>query len=397
MPQQSTKGPRLTIIGGGAAGFFLAVNVKRMVPTLEVTICERRRKVLAKVEVSGGGRCNCTNTFEEIGDLRQAYPRGASLLKRLFRRFGPKETYEWFERHGVPLTVQEDQCVFPQAQDSHAIIDCLVGEARRLGVRIRTDCEIDVNALLDGEASDHPCFADADFVAVTIGGTPRRNGCVPSLFTFNIHDEALQRLMGTVVEDCIVSIPGTKMRAQGALLVTHWGMSGPAILRLSSYAARMLADNEYRLPLIVNWVGETNAEEVRGALVACLGENAQKQMANIRPFGLPSRLWEYLLRKASVADKRCAEASRKDINRLTELLTADPYSIAGRCHHKEEFVTCGGVSIDDVDRDTLESKRTPNLFFAGEVLDIDGITGGFNLQAAWTTAYTVAEAIRDRV
>lgn len=415
MPQQSTKGLRLTIIGGGAAGFFLAVNVKRMVPSLDVTICEKRRKVLAKVEVSGGGRCNCTNTFEEITDLRQAYPRGASLLKRLFRRFGPKETYEWFENHGVPLTVQEDQCVFPQAQDSHAIINCLVGEARRLGVRIRTDCKVDVSALLDDNASDHACFADADFVALTIGGTPRRNGCVPSLFTFNIHDEALHRLMGTVVEDCIVSIPGTKMRAQGALLITHWGMSGPAILRLSSYAARHLAETGYRSPLLINWTGETNADTVRDQLTTLLHQNPQKQLSNLRPFNLPTRLWEYLTEKATAptkrcADisqhspnrhtdisqqtpKRCADISKKELNRLTELLTADPYTIASRCHYKDEFVTCGGVPLDTIDKTTLASLTTPHIYYAGEVLDIDGVTGGFNLQAAWTTAHTVAQAI----
>ena len=403
-PTQQTPAKRLAIIGGGAAGFFLAINVKRMVPGLDVTIFEKRSKVLAKVAVSGGGRCNCTNTFRDITDLKQAYPRGAQLLKRLFRRFGPQDTYRWFEEHGVPLVVQDDQCVFPQAQDSRAIIDCFIGEARRLGVKILLNTPI-----------DDPASLPHDFIAVTIGGTPKAAGCVPSLFTFNIDDPRLHNLMGTVVDNAIASIPGTKLRAQGALLITHWGMSGPAILRLSSYAARHLAETGYRSPLLINWTGETNADTVRDQLTTLLHQNPQKQLSNLRPFNLPTRLLEYRTEKASAptkrcADisqhspnrhtdisqqtpKRCADISKKELNRLTELLTADPYTIASRCHYKDEFVTCGGVPLDTIDKTTLASLTTPHIYYAGEVLDIDGVTGGFNLQAAWTTAHTVAQAI----
>lgn len=375
---------KLAIVGGGAAGFFLAVNVKEIVPQLDVTIFEKQKKVLAKVEISGGGRCNCTNTFAEISDLKQAYPRGAGLLKRLFKQFGPKDAYQWFEDHGVPLVVQEDQCVFPKAQDSHAIINCFLNETRRLGVKLRL-----------GEKVDNPevLLNEYDYVAVTVGGTPSKEGCVPSLFTFNINDPALKGLMGTVVEGAIASIPGTKMRAQGPLLITHWGMSGPAILKLSSYAARYLADNDYQSPLLVNWAGETNAEEVHSHIINIIEDNPQKQIDNVRPYGLPSRLWDYLLAKASLKGKRCSELGKKGVNRLTDLLTNDVYAIASRCHYKDEFVTCGGISLDSVDKVTLESKTTPNMFYAGEVLDIDGITGGFNFQAAWTTAWAVAKGI----
>ena len=375
---------KLAIVGGGAAGFFLAINAKELMPTLDVTIFERQQKVLAKVEISGGGRCNCTNTFEGVSDLRQVYPRGATLLKRLFKQFGPADAYAWFERHGVPLTVQDDHCVFPEAQDSHAIIDCFLREAHRLGVNLQLGAKVEDAAAL---------LADFDFVAVTIGGTPHAEGCVPSLFTFTIHDAALTALMGLVVEGTVVSIPATKFRCEGPLLITHWGMSGPAILKLSSHAARHLAECGYRAPLLVNWTGETNTEVVRQKLQALLEQNALRQVENVHPYGLQARLWAYLLAKAQLQGRRCNEVGKKGLNRLTELLCNDSYAIAGRSAWKDEFVTCGGVSLESVDKLTLESKTTPGLFYAGEVLDIDGVTGGFNFQAAWTTAYAVAKGI----
>ncbi len=387
----------LAIIGGGAAGFFLAVNVKEMMPELQVTIYEQQQRPLKKVEISGGGRCNCTNTFAEVTDLKKVYPRGAALLKRLFKVFGPADAYRWFESHGVPLVAQEDQCVFPKAQDSHAIINCLMGEARCRGVRLLTGTKVaDIESL----------FAEHDYVAVTVGGVSK--GCaasgfwnvddeltplVPSLFTLSIDDAALTSLTGTVVEHAMASIPGTKWQSQGPLLITHWGMSGPAILKLSSYASVFLAEAQYRSPLLVNWVGDTNAERVRESVENTLDGNGQKLIDNVRMFGLQSRLWHYLLAKSQVQGKRCSELGRKGVNRLVNVLTNDAYAIAGRSAHKDEFVTCGGVSLDSVNKNTLESKSHPHLYYAGEVLDIDGITGGFNFQAAWTTAYVVAKAI----
>jgi len=385
---------RTAIIGGGAAGFFCAINLKEMVAPMEVTIFERAPQVLRKVEISGGGRCNCTNSFAEVSDLSQVYPRGHRLLKRLFKSFGPQDAYQWFEQHGVKLITQEDQCVFPLSQDSHTIINMFLSEARRLGIQVRTSQK--VNTLEE--------LQDYDFIVVTTGGQPTVNGLawlnhpieqpVPSLFTFQINDKALQSLMGTVIEEATVFIPGTKMRASGPLLITHWGMSGPAILRLSSYAARILADHNYHLPLNINWVS-SKENEVLEELHSLIIQHPMKQVVSIRPFALPSRLWNYLAEKClgQRATYRWKDLNTKEINRLANLLTNDSYQIAGRAPFKDEFVTCGGVSLAAVDANTLESKHLNRLFFAGEVLDIDGVTGGFNFQAAWTTAYTVAHAI----
>lgn len=378
---------RNAIVGGGAAGFFCAIRLKELMPEAEVTIFEQQHKVLAKVEISGGGRCNCTNTFRDVTDLSQVYPRGSKLLKRLFKQFGPRDAFQWFESHGVPLTVQDDQCVFPAAQDSHAITGCFLSLCRRHGVRIVTGMKIaDPKALL----------TDFDNVIVTIGGTPHGEGCVPSLFTFNIPDKALHDLMGLVVENAIASIPGTKFRTEGALLITHWGMSGPAILKLSSHAARHLAEVCYRSPLAINWTAESNAETVRSEVSILMQQNQSRIIDNVRPYNLQSRLWLYLLTKVGIAGRRISEIGRKQLNRLVELLTNDQYTISSRCHYKDEFVTCGGVPLSSVNPVTLEDRSTPHLYYAGEVLDIDGITGGFNLQAAWTTADAVARGIVEK-
>ena len=381
---------RTAIVGGGAAGFFLAINLKELMPTMEVTIFEKSKKVLAKVEVSGGGRCNCTNSFENVRDLSQVYPRGHRLMKRLFKTFDYRDAYAWFENHGVRLVTQEDACVFPASQDSHTIINTFLLYAKRLGVEILTEHKI---TSLDE-------LADYDYIAVTTGGnTASMVGvpaieAVPSLFTFSIADEALRALMGTVVEDATAYIPGTSFKASGPLLITHWGMSGPAILRLSSYAARELHDHQYQMPLAVNWCSEKDAA-VQAELQTIIAQHPQKQLATIRPFNLPSRLWSYLLEKTlgERAQLRWQHLNQKDLNRLTNCLCNDHYQIAGRAAFKDEFVTCGGVDLSSVDPNTLESKHLPRVFFAGEVLDIDGVTGGFNFQAAWTTAYVVAQAI----
>lgn len=391
---------RTAIIGGGAAGFFSAIELKASVPDMEVTIFERGKKVLAKVEISGGGRCNCTNSFRDVTDLKQVYPRGAGLLKRLFKQFGPKDAYKWFEDHGVPLVTQDDQCIFPKAQDSHVIIDCFMQEARRLGIGIKYGYKIDATEL-------ERIRKDYDYVIMTIGGLASGIDSsplailkdsvippVPSLFTFSITDKMLHDLMGVVVEDATVCIPGTKFKAQGPLLITHWGMSGPAILKLSSHGARFMNENGYKFPILVNWTGEHDMEMVKEYIKDIIQENRQKLLSSYRPYGLQQRLWDYLITKLS---KQCrwGELGKKDINRLVDILFNDRYEVAGRCAFKDEFVTCGGVSLDAVDKNTLESKAIPNLYFAGEVLDIDGVTGGFNFQAAWTTGYAVAKAIQN--
>ena len=393
---------KTAIIGGGAAGFFLAINLKEMVPEMGVTIFERGKRVLTKVEISGGGRCNCTNSFAEVSDLQDVYPRGHRLMKRLMKGFSHEDAYRWFEAHGVKLTTQEDQCVFPMSQDSHTIINCFTAEAKRQGVEVSTETKI--------ESLDD--VSDYDFIAVTTGGQPKAERLqwlaekgheieepVPSLFTFRIDDEKLHALMGTVVTHATAMIPGTKLRAEGPLLITHWGMSGPAILKLSSYGARLLAEQQYKAKLAVNWtcLRDTEVMEALGELmVRC----AQKQLTSVAPWGLPTRLWAYLAAKClgERANGRWGSLNKKELNRLANMLSGgDGYELAGRAAFKDEFVTCGGVALQAVNPATLESKHVPGLYFAGEILDIDGITGGFNFQAAWTTAYTVAQAISKKM
>ena len=392
---------KTAVIGGGAAGFFLAVNLKEAVPEMAVTIFERSNRVLSKVAVSGGGRCNCTNTFADVRDLSAVYPRGHRLMKRLFKTFDYRDAYAWFEHHGVPLVVQEDQCVFPAAQDSKAIIDCFLSLARRYQIEIRQGEKISSLAEL----------SDYDFVAVTTGGSPTGEGLkwlaalgheleppVPSLFSLRVDNEAFCGLMGTVVNDVTVHLPGTKFRAEGPLLITHWGVSGPAILRLSSYAARHLADNSYMVSLSVNWL-QSDEATVLSALAEMTIRQPQKQLSTFNPFGLSQRLWNHLLSETlGVRSQiRWSEMNRKDMNRLTNTLVNATYSVVGRAPFKDEFVTCGGVSLKSINPATLESRHVPHLYFAGEVLDIDGITGGFNFQAAWTTAYVVKQSIKNTI
>lgn len=387
-----------------------AIMARRTNPSSKVTIFERAQKVLAKVEITGGGRCNVTNSFAAITDMKQAYPRGYMLMKRLMKTFSHEDTFKWFEKHGVPLVTQEDECVFPKAQDSHAIIDCLVRQANELGVTICCRHRlVDIHKMEDGRLKlefDNSTQRIFHRTIITTGGSP--NGLslhylerlghkieapIPSLFTFNIKDRAFCDLMGTVVDPVVVAIPGTKLRAQGALLVTHWGVSGPAALKLSSYAARLLAENDYKAPLAISWTDELTRQDVESCLLKFQAANPRKQVANLHPFGLPSRLWLYILSKLGIdAVKPWAEIGRKTLNRMIETLVNDQYTIAGKGAFREEFVTCGGVSLSSVNSKTLESKVCPNLFFAGEVLDIDAITGGFNLQAAWTTGFIAGKS-----
>ena len=386
-----------------------AIVARRTNPASKVTIFERAQKVLAKVEITGGGRCNVTNSFAAITDMKQAYPRGHKLMKRLMKTFSHEDTYRWFEQYGVPLVTQEDECVFPKAQDSHAIINCLVRQANELGVTICCRHRlVNIHRMEDGrlklefENGSHRVFHRT---IITTGGSPNGRGLqylaqlghdieppVPSLFTFNIKDRAFCDLMGTVVEPVVTTIPGTKLRAKGPLLVTHWGVSGPAVLKLSSYAARLLAENDYKASLAISWTGELTRQEVEENLLKLQTANPRKQVATLHPFGLPSRLWLYILSKLDIdAVKPWAEIGRKTLNRMIETLVNDQYTIAGKGAFRDEFVTCGGVSLSSVDSKTLESKVCPNLFFAGEVLDIDAITGGFNLQAAWTTGVVAGQ------
>ncbi|MBP8038320.1 MAG: NAD(P)/FAD-dependent oxidoreductase [Prevotella sp.] len=401
----------VAIVGGGASGFFAAIIAKSKNPNANVTIFEKNQKALAKVMITGGGRCNLTNTFEDISDLKHAYPRGYKLMKRLFKQFDYHEVYKWFEDNGVPLVTQEDLCVFPKSQEASSIVNCLVNKARRLGVNVMTGYKLektiqteDGRFMLYFKNGQTQIF---DRVAITTGGSPNINDLnhlrelgheietpIPSLFTFNIADKKVLALMGTVVNPVMTSISSTKFRSQGPLLVTHWGFSGPAILKLSSHAARYLHENNYNVDISVNWTNVANHSEIEEYIKNIVNENPNKQLASLRPYDMPSRLWTYIIDKLCISrEKKWAELGKSGINRIIEALTNDIYHVSGKGAYRDEFVTCGGVSLSNIDYHTLESKICPHLFFAGEVLDIDAITGGFNLQAAWTTGYIVGQNI----
>ncbi len=395
----------VAIIGGGAAGFFAAITAKENHPDANVVILEKSQKILSKVKISGGGRCNVTNGCSSIGELSKAYPRGERQLKKAFGRFSNKHAFDWFESRGVPLVVQSDNCVFPVSQNSQSIIDCFLSETSRLGIEIRTGVKINSiqqeNGRLKLEVEDQ--FKDNvyDKVIVATGGSPKRSGLkwlellgheiaepVPSLFTFNMPDESVKELMGIVVEETLVNIQGTKLRADGPLLITHWGMSGPAILKLSAFGARILSDCDYQFKIQVNWVNEQNSERVRQEIYTIIQNFPNKMIGNYRPYGLKERLWHFMLEKSGLSSKTTwSQLGRKSANKLIEQLTNDTYSVSGKTTFKEEFVTCGGVCLNSVDFKTMQSKVVDNLYFAGEVLDVDGITGGYNFQAAWTTGY----------
>jgi predicted Rossmann fold flavoprotein len=400
------------IIGGGAAGFFSAIAVKENFPDAEVTIFERSDKLLSKVKISGGGRCNVTNACSSIDELCEAYPRGGKSLKKLFYVFSNKDTIKWFESRGIPLIVQDDNCVFPKSQNSQSIIDRFMKEADYLGVKIELNSG--VRSLKSAGGKLELNFENSerssrvfDRVIVTTGGSPKRSGLdwlekighkiedpVPSLFSFNMPDESVTKLMGIVVENTAVSIQGSKLRASGPLLITHWGMSGPAVLKLSSFGARSLNEMSYNFNIRVNWVNEQSSETVRSYLRNIMNEHSNKILSNYRPYALPERLWHFLLEKYDLpGEKKWGETGNKDINKITEILTNEEYSVSGKSTFKEEFVTCGGVSLKSVDLKTMQSKVCPNLYFAGEILDIDGITGGFNFQAAWTTGFIAGKLL----
>jgi len=397
---------KIAIIGGGAAGFFSAISVKENYPDAQVIIYEKAQKVLSKVKISGGGRCNLTNGCDSISELCNAYPRGGKSLKKAFHVFSNKDTMRWFESRGIPLVIQSDNCVFPFSQDSQSIIDCFLRESKKLKIEIKTGMGIKAihpqNDLLEMEFIHEDIAPEIfDKIIITTGGSPKRDGLnwleklnhkienpVPSLFTFKMSAEPITRLMGVVVENTQVSIQGTKIKSDGPLLITHWGMSGPAILKLSSLGARELNSMDYHFKIQVNWANEQNNEIVINDLNNIIEAHPNKIISNIRPYGLSERLWIFLLEKIDIPqNKKWNELGKKGLNKLSAVLTNDIYTVNGKSTYKEEFVTCGGVSLQSIDLNTMQSKTCKNLYFAGEVLDIDAITGGFNLQAAWTTGF----------
>ena len=399
----------IAIIGGGAAGFFAALSAKKHFPNKRVIIFEKSSKVLSKVKISGGGRCNVTNACFDNRKLAASYPRGENNLRKAFEIFNAQSTVDWFESRNVPLKTFPDNCIFPQSNDSQSIIDCLLKESLALGVEIKFNQSI---TSIEVEQDSFKLFTREDNfsverVIVTTGGQPKRSGLewleklgheiiepVPSLFTFNMPANPIRDLMGNVVEKATVKVEGTKLIGKGPLLVTHWGMSGPAILQLSAWGARVLFEKNYQFAVLVNWLDDEKEVDLYKRLDQIIREHGEKMIGNLNPFPMTSRLWNFLLEKTGIhPEMRWKDLGNKIRNKLVNTLLSDRYEVSGKTTFKEEFVTAGGISLHDVNFKTMESKLVPGMFFAGELLDIDGITGGFNFQAAWTTGFIAGKSV----
>jgi len=398
---------KTAIIGAGAAGIFAAINTKEIFPNSEVIIFEKTSKLLSKVLVSGGGRCNITNSEQSISEFSKNYPRGGKQLKKLLGTFNNQHTINWFEKKRVVIIAEEDGRMFPKSNTSKTIYDLFLSETERLGIKINLKSGVNklkqIGEKIQLEINGQNFLFDK--VIVCTGGSSKKEGFnwlknldhkienpVPSLFTFNIPNEKITKLMGLSVPNVSVSIQGTKLKYSGPLLITHWGMSGPVVLKLSSFGARILDDKNYDFEISVSWSGELNFELVKTKLQSILSENRKKKLFNIRPYNFPKRLWSYLLERSEISEEKpCGEIGKKQLNKLVQIICNDNYNIKGKTTFKEEFVTCGGISWESINTKTMESKHIKNLYFAGEIINLDGVTGGFNFQAAWTTSYIASQ------
>ncbi len=401
---------KIVVIGGGAAGFFAAIQAATANKNAEVVLLEKTSKLLQKVKVSGGGRCNVTNSCSDTKQLSASYPRGEKQLKSAFSRFTTTDTVNWFQDKKVKLKTEVDGRVFPVSDDSQTIIDCLEKEVKKLKIEIKL--EADVKKIIPTYSGGFElALASGDRITcnkliIASGGSPKSENMqwlkelgheiiepVPSLFTFNIPNEALNLLTGISVNPIKVKIADTKFEFSGPVLITHWGLSGPTILKLSSFAARNLAEKDYQFKIQLNWLNDKKEEACRNELMNVKAANPHKQVNNHFPFKLPTRLLSHLFIKSGIVETlRWADISKIDIQQLVQNLIYDTYEVQGKTSFKEEFVTCGGISLNDIEFKNMQSKRCKNLYFAGEILDIDGITGGFNFQAAWTTGFIAGNA-----
>lgn len=398
------------VIGGGASGFFTAINLAEQNPSLKIMILEKSKEVLSKVKISGGGRCNVTHACFVPSVLVKYYPRGERELRGPFHTFATGDMMEWLENRGVALKIEDDGRVFPTSDNSQTIIDCFLHEAHQLGVTIKTACgvkSIEKNDDFWMVNTSAKTFSTQQLVVAT-GSSPQvwkmiKNNQhtivepVPSLFTFNIPDPNLHQLMGNSVSPVTLKIKENKLTAEGDLLITHWGLSGPAILRLSAWGARQLAAVNYRFTLQVNWLNNLNFDEVLESLKSFKQNHPKKAVATQSPFVFTQRMWKYLVESAKISPETIwADVTKKQLVALTYQLIQTEYEVNGKSTFKDEFVTAGGVTLKEVNFKTMESKLHDNLYFTGEVIDIDAITGGFNFQNAWTTAYLAANAIAQK-
>lgn len=406
--------PTLIVIGGGAAGFFCAVNAAANCRDLNVIILEKSAQLLSKVRISGGGRCNVTHACFSIEELVQKYPRGQHFVKKMLHQFAPQQTIEWFSNRGVRLVTESDGRMFPESNQSATIVNCLLKDADTFGVKVQIRSEVSAVEKKDNRflvTTTNGTHYEAEYVCVATGGYPKKQQYhwlellghsfqtpVPSLFTFNIPNPTLRALMGISVSEALVSIADTRFRQSGPLLITHWGVSGPAILKLSAFAARYLADNHYQGKLMVNWVPHLHDAAIRDLIQHLKTEKPAIKIAVQSPFGLPARLWHYLLQVAGIdLEKRWADLKSVELNQLVKVLLFSEYNYQGKTTFKEEFVTCGGITLSEVNAQTMESKLISGLYFCGEILDIDGITGGFNFQQSWAGGWIAAKAIAETV
>jgi predicted Rossmann fold flavoprotein len=399
---------KIAVIGGGAAGFFAAIHASGK--GREVTIFEKSPKLLSKVKVSGGGRCNVTHRPMEISKLVKNYPRGEKFLKRVFRHFSIPDTIEWFETRGIPLKVETDGRMFPVSDSSQSIIDALLSEAERCKIKIFVSTGIkELNPTSSGyELITEKGVFRADAVVIASGGHPKADNYyflnslkhniinpVPSLFTFNTPGESIRELMGISVTDGLVKIEGTKLNYRGPILITHWGVSGPAVLKLSAFGAEWLHEHQYQARAIINWNGNFGENDYLLQLINYQKKHPNRKVFSHTLFDIPSRLWEHFCLKSEIEPLQLyGDLSKKNLNRLVQNLFCYILEVNGKTTFKEEFVTAGGVSLEEVNPDTMQSIYHPNLYFAGEVLNIDGITGGFNFQAAWSTGFLAGKSIK---
>ncbi|WP_347157022.1 NAD(P)/FAD-dependent oxidoreductase [Pontibacter chitinilyticus] len=405
---------RVVVIGGGAAGFFGAIACAQAKPEAQVLLLEKSNKLLAKVRVSGGGRCNVTHNCPVPAVFARHYPRGAKQLKEAFKTFGATETIAWFEQRGVQLKTEADGRMFPVTDNSETIANCLLQEAQRLGIKIRTGAGVaQIESTGSAEVAQFVLHLSsgesisADRVLICTGGNPKSAGYdwlralghavqvpVPSLFTFNVPGSPLLDLQGVSVPKARVRVAGQKLEYEGPLLITHWGYSGPAVLKLSAWGARLFHDLQYTFTALLNWIPEYTEETLREHLQQYRQAHPNKVVSTNPMFGLPQRLWKGLTQLAEIpVETRWAALPGKNTNKLVEALLRMPIEVKGKTTFKEEFVTCGGIDLVQVNMRSLQSRIVPGVYFAGEVLDIDGITGGFNFQAAWTTGYLAGNAI----
>ena len=396
----------IIIVGGGAAGFFTAINIVEKNPKLKVAILERGSEVLSKVRISGGGRCNVTHACFEPNELVKFYPRGEKELRGPFHQFCSGDTVEWFSNHGVELKIEEDGRMFPVSNSSQTIIDCFLKATQKLGITVLTGQSVQSifkkYNLWKIETQNENYITEKLILAT--GSNPKIWEMlqtfghaivtpVPSLFTFNIKDSRTKELPG-VSAQVSVKVKDTKLTSTGPLLITHWGMSGPAVLKLSAWGAKELAKVNYRFKVVVNWIPEFNENSLREKFKELRFKLAAQKITNRNPFALPARLWEHLLTKSAIKDDlRWADLPAKEQNKLIRHLCTDEYEVSGKTTYKEEFVTAGGIQLNEIDYNTMQSKTHKGLFFAGEIINVDGITGGFNFQNAWTSGFIVANSI----